>query len=281
MEWTVHELAQRAGISGRTLRHYHRIGLLEPDRIGSNGYRYYGPGAVARLQRILLLRDAGMALANIADVLDSTHTIDAEVDALLAHLDELRTEKAAIEGRIRAVEHTLARRREGREPRMDVMLEGFNDRYENEVVSQWGQDAYDASNAWWHSKTLRQQRDWQKRSEQLLARWADLDRRGATGASDAAQELAATHVSWFAQIPGTPTHAGDPARSATMICGMATMYETNLDFHDAFGTPSAARLAAEALRIQASRIAATSADSRPSPDQTQAAVSELTPPSTC
>src|SRR5690606_5971502 len=27
MEWTVHELAERAGISGRTLRHYHRIGL--------------------------------------------------------------------------------------------------------------------------------------------------------------------------------------------------------------------------------------------------------------
>ncbi|WP_220094232.1 MerR family DNA-binding transcriptional regulator [Cryobacterium soli] len=36
MEWTVKELAERAGISGRTLRHYHRIGLLHPDRIGDN-----------------------------------------------------------------------------------------------------------------------------------------------------------------------------------------------------------------------------------------------------
>lgn len=47
MEWTVQELAERAGISGRTLRHYHQIGLLEPDRVGSNGYRYYGADAVS------------------------------------------------------------------------------------------------------------------------------------------------------------------------------------------------------------------------------------------
>ncbi|WP_433123791.1 MerR family transcriptional regulator [Arthrobacter koreensis] len=54
------ELAERAGISGRTLRHYHQIGLLDPDRVGSNGYRYYGLDAVSRLQRILLLRETGM-----------------------------------------------------------------------------------------------------------------------------------------------------------------------------------------------------------------------------
>lgn len=61
MEWTVNELAERAGISGRTLRHYHQIGLLLPDRVGSNGYRYYGPDAVARLQRILGFRSRASA----------------------------------------------------------------------------------------------------------------------------------------------------------------------------------------------------------------------------
>ena len=138
MEWTVHELAERAGISGRTLRHYHRIGLLEPDRVGSNGYRYYGPDAVARLQRILLLRDTGMSLANIAAVLDAPETPTAEVEALQAHLAQLAEDREALDRRISAVEHTLQMRREGREPRMDVMLEGFNDRYEAEVVRRWG-----------------------------------------------------------------------------------------------------------------------------------------------
>jgi len=37
VEWTVRELADRAGISPRALRHYHQIGLLVPDRIGANG----------------------------------------------------------------------------------------------------------------------------------------------------------------------------------------------------------------------------------------------------
>ena len=69
VEWTVQQRAERAGISGRTVRHYHQIGLLAPDRVGANGYRYYGPAAVARLQRILLLREAGMALSEIATVL--------------------------------------------------------------------------------------------------------------------------------------------------------------------------------------------------------------------
>lgn len=249
MEWTVNELAERAGISGRTLRHYHRVRLLEPDRIGSNGYRYYGPVAVGRLQRILLLRQTGMALADIAAVLDDEQSRDSEIDALCTHLDQLRDEQAAIEQRITAVEHTLAMRRDGREPRMDVMLEGFNDRYQDEVVARWGQEAFEASNTWWHSKSVAQQRRWKDRSELLLARWAELARDHVAPEDDAAQEHAATHVAWFAEIPGTPTHSADPVRSAAMIRGIAATYETNPDFHESFGSQTAACLAAQALRI--------------------------------
>ncbi|GAA3659285.1 hypothetical protein GCM10022202_19980 [Microbacterium marinilacus] len=235
MEWTVNDLAERAGISGRTLRHYHRIGLLAPDRIGSNGYRYYGPDAVARLQRILLLRDTGMPLAQIAEVVAASASHEAEVDALVAHLDRLVQDRAAIERRIRAVEHTLQMRREGREPQMDVMLDGFNDRYEEEVVRRWGREAFDASNTWWHSKTARQQREWKPRSDRLLARWAELEAAGESPGSPAAQDRAAAHVAWFTEIPGTPTHAGDRPRSAAMIRGLAGLYEANPDFHRAFG----------------------------------------------
>lgn len=81
MECTVQELADRAGISGRTLRHYHQIGLLAPDRIGANGYRYYGPTAVARLQRILLLRETGLGLAAIGEALATDTNPQAEITA--------------------------------------------------------------------------------------------------------------------------------------------------------------------------------------------------------
>lgn len=252
MEWTVHQLAERAGISGRTLRHYHQFGLLEPDRVGSNGYRYYGPDAVARLQRILLLRDTGMPLTDIAAVLDAPVSPDAEVEALSDHLDQLAQERQTLDRRINAVEHTLSMRRQGREPRMDVMLEGFNDRYEAEVVERWGRDAFDASNRWWHGKSAQQQKEWQARSEALLARWREIQEEGHEQGSAVAQGHAAVHLDWFKEIPGTPTHAGDAARSVDMVRGLADQYESNPDFHIAFGTAEAAGFAANALRLHLS-----------------------------
>lgn len=249
MEWTVNQLAQRAGISGRTLRHYHQIGLLEPDRVGSNGYRYYGPGAVARLQRILLLRNTGMPLLDIATVLDALETLEVEIEALAGHLEFLARERSALDRRINAVEHTLSMRRQGREPRMDVMLEGFNDRYETEVVERWGRDAFDASNQWWHDKSLQQQKDWTARADALLARWREIQEEGHDVDSPVAQEHAAVHLEWFKEIPGTPTHTGDTAKSVDMIRGLAAQYESNPEFHAAFGTAEAAGFAANALRV--------------------------------
>lgn len=248
MEWTVAELAERAGISGRTLRHYHRIGLLPPDRVGANGYRYYGPDAVARLQRTLLLRDTGMALADIAAVLDAPESPTAEIEALEAHLEQLTADRETVERRIEAVEHTVTMRRQGVEPRMDVMLHGFNDRYEAEVVRRWGREAFDASNRWWHAKSVRQQREWKANAEALLARWRELQESGHEPRSETAQEHAAAHVEWFADIPGTPTHAGDAEKSAAMVLGIADQYEADPAFHRAFGTRDAARFAADALR---------------------------------
>ncbi|MBM7769598.1 MerR family transcriptional regulator [Glutamicibacter nicotianae] len=249
MEWTVQELAERAGISGRTLRHYHQIGLLEPDRVGSNRYRYYGADAVSRLQRILLLRDTGMPLADIAAVLNARRTPEVEIAALAGHLNFLARERAALDRRINAVEHALSMRRQGREPRMDVMLEGFNDRYEEEVVERWGRDAFDASNQWWHGKSVQQQKEWKTRADALLARWRVIQQEGHELDSTKAQEHAAVHMEWFKEIPGTPIHAGDTAKSVDMIRGLADQYETNPDFHVAFGSPEAAGFAANALRL--------------------------------
>ena len=64
------EIAKLAGVSVRTLRHYHAIGLLpEPPR-GENGYRDYSAGDLARLLRIKRLASLGFPLARIGDVLD-------------------------------------------------------------------------------------------------------------------------------------------------------------------------------------------------------------------
>ena len=185
-----------------------------------------------------------VTLADITAVLAGEADHGVEVEALEAHLLRLRRDQDALARRIAAVEHTVAMRREGRQPRMDMMLEGFNDRYEDEVTQRWGRDVFETSNRWWHAKSINQQRKFQADAEALLARWGDLYDQGIAPTDTAAQEQAAVHAAWFAQIPGTPAHAGDTAKTRAMLHGMANLYATNPDFH-----PSArkAAFAAQAL----------------------------------
>ncbi len=66
-EWKVGELARRTGLTVRTLHHYDEIGLLSPSRRSPAGYRLYGEDDVARLQRIVSLRQLGFTLEQVAE----------------------------------------------------------------------------------------------------------------------------------------------------------------------------------------------------------------------
>lgn len=69
------ELAKLAGVTVRTLRHYHAIGLLgEPPR-QANGYRDYRPEDLLRVLRIRQLASLGFSLDQVAGMLDE---LDAE-----------------------------------------------------------------------------------------------------------------------------------------------------------------------------------------------------------
>ena len=105
MAWSTAEVAQMSGVTSRTLRHYDDIGLLTPAFIGPNGYRHYEVGELLRLQQILVLRDLGVGLADIAVALD------AEPDALGAlrrHHARLVAERDRIGRLLASVERTMA-----------------------------------------------------------------------------------------------------------------------------------------------------------------------------
>ena len=68
---TVGRLASRYGLSRSALLYYDRIGLLSPSERSDSGYRLYSDQDVARLERILLLRDVGLPLEAIGSLLDS------------------------------------------------------------------------------------------------------------------------------------------------------------------------------------------------------------------
>jgi DNA-binding transcriptional MerR regulator len=68
---TISQLAAHVGVTVRSVRHYHQIGLLpEPERDRS-GYRSYDAAAVVRLIKIRTLADAGVPLAHVQDLLDA------------------------------------------------------------------------------------------------------------------------------------------------------------------------------------------------------------------
>jgi DNA-binding transcriptional MerR regulator len=71
------------------LRYYDEIGLLRPARVGANGYRYYEREQLLRLQQILLLRELGMDLATIGNVVDAERD---PVEALRRHRRRLLDE---------------------------------------------------------------------------------------------------------------------------------------------------------------------------------------------
>lgn len=246
MEWSIGELSRRAGISTRTLRHYDHIKLLAPSRRASNGVRFYDTPQVVRLQRILLLREIDMSLATIADVLDDESPED-EIRVLQAHLRQLEAERAATERRMDAVRHVIQARLDGVDPQPDVLLEGFNDRYEAEVVERWGREAFEAGNDWWHGKSFAEQKRWKADSDQLLSAWAAAHHEGKTIDSPDVDKLVARHVAWLAAIPGTPTYDGDKVRSVAMIRGLAHLYVQDPNLRRAFGGDEAASFVRDAL----------------------------------
>jgi DNA-binding transcriptional MerR regulator/ABC-type Fe3+-hydroxamate transport system substrate-binding protein len=67
---TIGEVADLAGVSTQTLRWYDRIGLLPPRARSGAGYRLYGTEELLRLREILIWRQLGFPLGDIAALID-------------------------------------------------------------------------------------------------------------------------------------------------------------------------------------------------------------------
>jgi DNA-binding transcriptional MerR regulator len=65
----ISEVAQKYGISRRTLRYYEEIGILASVRDETSNYRYYDTAALKRLEQILLLRNLDFPLNKITEIL--------------------------------------------------------------------------------------------------------------------------------------------------------------------------------------------------------------------
>jgi DNA-binding transcriptional MerR regulator len=94
----ISELSERTGASTDALRHYERLGLLRPSR-RPNGYRDYGESAVRDVRFIVLGRDMGFSLRQLAEALPAYRagrlTPQQGIDALNERIAEIDRQIAA------------------------------------------------------------------------------------------------------------------------------------------------------------------------------------------
>ena len=249
-DWSIQHIAALAGTTSRTLRHYDTIGLLAPSRIASNGYRHYDQEALVRLQRILLLRELGLGLPAIGEVLAAE---TSATDALRTHIAWLRGEQDRLGRLIASVEKTISAQSEGGSIMAKDMLDGFDHtQHQDEVEQRWGKDAYARSDAWWRGMGTTEQAAWQARVAQLGNDWIAAFTSGVSPESDQAQELARRHVQWLSSIPGTPaaTPGGDVRG---YILGLADVYVADPRFGANYGGADGAGFVREVQGIYVER----------------------------
>ena len=141
----VGEVAALAGVTVRTLHHYDRIGLLSPSGRTSAGYRQYAPADLDRLHRVLLYRELGFPLEEVATLLDDPSADPA--DHLRRQHRLLRDRLERTTAMVAAVEKEMEARSMGisltPEERFEVFGEHDPEQYEAEAEERWGDtDAY-------------------------------------------------------------------------------------------------------------------------------------------
>ncbi|MHA7179355.1 MerR family transcriptional regulator [Arthrobacter sp. MDB2-24] len=252
MDYPITAVARLAGTTSRTLRHYGHIGLLQPSRVGANGYRYYDSAALLRLQRILLLRSLGLPLPAIRVAIDDGAP-DSAAEALRIHLDYLHGERHRLDRQISAVFTTVEALERGEEPMPEKMFDGFDTaRYRDEVEERWGPDAYAQGDSWWRGKTDDEKEAFSRKVADLNRGWTDAAARGATPTSDEAQALARQHIEWLSGIPGVPSDE-DGGPSAEYVRGLGDMYVSDPRFAANYGGQGGAELVRAALHERLAR----------------------------
>lgn len=244
MDRAIQEVVAATGTTSRTLRHYDRIGLLKPTRVGPGGVRHYDHGALVRLQRILLLRELGLGLPQIADVLGEQTDVRS---ALREHVRRLREEQDRVGRQAASVERTLTALDDGREPTMETMFDGFDHtRYEDEVRERWGDRAWEHSNDWWNRLSRTRRHELTERSAEVNGALRRAAEAGSEPDSAEFQRAVAAHHTWLGAFPG-------PEWNRESYPALGEMYVADERFAANYGGIEGARAVRDAMALWAER----------------------------
>ena len=203
---TVGRVAELVGVSVRTLHHWDAIGLVRPGGRSWAGYRLYDAADVARIHRVLVYRELGLALAEIGRILD-----DPSVDPR----EHLRRQKDQLAERIRRLERT-ARAVDEMIERTDMAAQNstplspeeqarifgtdWDPAYQEEARERWGStDAWKQSAARSAGRDAAQWQEFKDEHDEVEAALADALDRGVDPAGEDANALAERHRATIAR----------------------------------------------------------------------------------
>lgn len=211
--WTVGQVAERSGVTVRTLHHYDEIGLLRPSRRSASGYRLYTDEDLVRLQHVVVYRRLGFSLEEVAVLLDDP---DADVAAhlrrqraaVMSRLDELAELVSAID---RALEAEVSGIQLTPEEQRELFGEDFEEEYQEQARERWGDtDAWRQSQQRTSQYTKAEWEGMKAEVDGINARFIEALQAGEPADSPAAMDAAEAHrqhiTRWFYDCP-TEMHA--------------------------------------------------------------------------
>ena len=237
---TVHQVARLAGVSERTLRYYDQLGLLPPMAETEAGYRLYGDADLARLQRILFLRELDFPLKEISPMLKA-EAKDQRL-AVEQHRELLRLKVERLQGLIDLCERILKGEEEMSLQEFDQSaVEKQREAYAREAKQRWGEtEAYKESE---RRTAAYGKQDWdaiKAETDGIFAEFAAL-----VGHDPISPEVRAVVIRWRDTISRRFYACSD-----SMLAGLGEMYMADERFRktlDAYGEGTAA-LMSEAMR---------------------------------
>ncbi|UJF33537.1 MerR family transcriptional regulator [Paenibacillus hexagrammi] len=113
-----------AQVTIRALRHYDELGLLKPAWIEpSTNYRYYTYDQLIRLNQILVLKDAGFSLEQVASMIDKAMTIEDMQRMMQQKKDHLAQQISEAAQQIKSIEVRLNQLKQlGEQPKYEIVI---------------------------------------------------------------------------------------------------------------------------------------------------------------
>ncbi len=203
MAMTVGELSRLSGVTVRTLHHYDERGLVRPSQRNAAGHRIYGTEDVLRLQQVLVLRELGMPLDEIAAALDAGD----RAESLRRHRAALVEKRGKLDAMLTAVDRALEVLEKGSttmtNEELKTMFDGFDpSQHESEAEQRWGDtDAYQESRRRVKRYGESEWRQIKDEGDAIYARFVALMQQGAAPTDPRVQAVVADHRAhisrWF------------------------------------------------------------------------------------